>query len=48
MRDFVQVAEKVYSNRETEEEKDQRKIKEEREREMKTKKVNRKGIYRES
>ena len=48
LRDLVQVAEKVYHNRETEEEKDQRKIKEEREREMKTKKVNRKGIYRES
>ena len=48
LRDLVQVAEKVYHNRETEEEKEQRKKKKEDEREMKKKESDRKGIYRES
>ena len=39
MRDLVQVAEKVYHNRETEEEKEQRKRKNEDKREMRKRKV---------
>ena len=48
LRDLVQVAEKVYHNKETEKEKNQRKIREEDEREMIKNKSDRKGIYRKS
>ena len=46
MRDLVQVAQKVYRNRETEEEKEQRKRKKEDEREMKKEKQQGRNLQR--